>query len=519
MPETNKNIFSLKRETENILAEVAGAPYTYDSVEQGASKLIGLGEDALPFVARYLEKTRDISATEKLLHIIELMNDHSCTDVLRSFLYRRPVSQDIKVECLATLKSYENLNDSDLQHFFENTEATFFAWVEKVLENYHDREFRAISLLEEFLTGGLEKAGQLKNVAAKLGVKALPLLSDLAYSDNKEIAGLAIMELGRMEDPQAARELKEICEYSWHSVSADMARKALRRRSFAGIDDSSVAVGPLYEFSKEKCTAFISPVDSQGDATLCLVAEGKDERSEALCVVCNDEAGIIDVYGSRRIKKNEISQMIDDIQAEEAIFVEVELEHFIKFLNNALYLNESYSFPLPIEFVYRKDMLKGHLTPRPLIHEFSLSELRRIRKDTSLSLRGAELLEKDAFIQWPLSSTSSFDYAEQWLYTKKDRPASIRDRAFVDQFSFEVLLHNKKLTSKRLIWMAQFLKNAGDTDGAELCLASALELSSRSGRQFVEIPFIKALAKKSIEYCATQISEGMDPREYYEDID
>ncbi|MBE9536432.1 MAG: hypothetical protein IMF07_04565 [Proteobacteria bacterium] len=131
MPEIRKNIFSLKRETENILAEVAGAPYTYDSVEQGASKLIGLGEGALPFVVKYLEGTGDSSTTEKLLHLIELLNDHSYTDILRRFLYRRPASQDIKLEYLATLKSYETLHNSDLQHFFENTETTFFAWVER----------------------------------------------------------------------------------------------------------------------------------------------------------------------------------------------------------------------------------------------------------------------------------------------------------------------------------------------------------------------------------------------------
>ena len=215
----------------------------------------------------------------------------------------------------------------------------------------------------------------------------------------------------------------------------------------------------------------------------------------------------------------EILQMIDEIKTEEAAFVQVGLDHFLQVLNNALYLNEKHDFPLPLEFCYRKDMLKGHLAPRPFIPVFSLSLLRRIRKDPSLLDKGADMLEKDAFAQWPLSSYSSFDYAEQWLYTKTGRPLSLTDKACMKQFSFEVLLPNKKLISKRLISVAHFLKKTGDADGSEASLASALELHSKTGRQFIEIPFIKALAKKSIEYCATQISEGADPREYYEDVD
>jgi len=164
-------------------------------------------------------------------------------------------------------------------------------------------------------------------------------------------------------------------------------------------------------------------------------------------------------------------------------------------------------------------MLKGHLAPRPFIPVFSLSLLRRIRKNPSLLDRGGDMLEKDAFAQWPLSSYSSFDYAEEWIYAKKRRHLSLTDKSCMNRFSFEVLLPNKELISKRLISVAHFLEKTGDIDGAELSLASALELHSRSGRQFIEIPFIKALARKSIEYCATQIHEGLDPREYYEDID
>ncbi|MBE9536433.1 MAG: hypothetical protein IMF07_04570 [Proteobacteria bacterium] len=322
-----------------------------------------------------------------------------------------------------------------------------------------------------------------------------------------------------MGAPAAIAELKEICAYSWHGESANQAQRALRRRAFSGIDDSNIAAGPPSDLSPERCEVFISPVDSQGDATLCLIVEGKDERSEALCITYNDEVGIIDAYGSRRIKKKEILQMIDEIKTEEAAFVQVDSDYFLQLLNNALSLNEKYDFPLPLELCYRKDMLKGHLAPSPFTPGFRLSLLRRIRKDSSLLKRGAEILEKDAFAEWPLSSYSSFDYAEQWIYTKVGRPLSLMDNACIKQFSLEVLLPNKGLISKRLTFAAYFLEKMGDIDGVELSLASALELHSKRGRQFIEIPFIKELAKKSIEYCATQISEGSDPREYYEDID
>ena len=63
-------------------------------------------------------------------------------------------SETVKIELLATLKSYDShCLANPFNQLFSNPHSALQLWIERSLEDFDTREYRVISLLEEFLTG------------------------------------------------------------------------------------------------------------------------------------------------------------------------------------------------------------------------------------------------------------------------------------------------------------------------------------------------------------------------------
>lgn len=523
--ETEMNIFSLKRETDEILSSVGKGPFSLDIIEKGAKRLADLGDGAVPFVLRYLEKERDPAAVKKVAYLIELLNDHAYAAMLHTLLVNnkyQSISKKVNVELLATLKSYDEFSFQEyFSHLFGGSEKTYLLWIKRVLEDFDSREYRTISLLEEFLNGGSKKTGLIKRVRVLFKEEALPFLAILADSDHQEVSSIALRELGTIRHEKSIGALKNIVSTSWQKEVILGAEKALRRLSFSGMDINNVSppLTPLPDLSQSK--TFISPIDGMGNINICIGVKSKGKRMETLCLVINDEVGILDVYGSKKMKENDFQTMAEEI-SEETVFVEGKVDYAIALLNHALYQNSTKEIYFPPEFHYRKALLKGRLNPEVYLPQFQFSQLKKIKKNKTLLNRSAELLDSEDFSQWIISIPGTFDYAEKIkaLQQGSDKLFEMKEKRLIDDFCQEILSPMKAVLRRRLFLMADFLIRTNRCEELTLLtLATALNMGERSKINVTTIPFIRKLAKESIYHCVEAIEEGFDLRDYSEELD
>lgn len=520
----SQNIFSLKREVELILSGVIADSYSSEEMEESAKRLSEMGERVQPFVVRRLKNLTEWGSVERILHFIELLNDCSYAEVLKELLQNktfRNASMRTRVEIMATLKSYE------AAHFHESTgfhskdkDMAYLLWVKRVLEDFHDREYRAISLIEDFYISHTKGANLLDIIRSMTGEKGVPLLTILADCERTETALAAVRCLSKIKDDSAVRALKEIYHHSWRSEIINEAEKGLRRLMFSGYDIDKVSFSPQSP-SIDIHKVFVSPVDSMGNINLCLSINKGEEKVEAIFLTLNDELGIIDVFGSKSMSGKDLSTMIDDVK-NDAMLVEGNMDYFIRLLNNSLYQSEQHRLLLSPEFHYRKQPLKGYLKPESFKPFFSLSLLKGYRKDKKLLERSGELLDLDEFAGWIISLPSVFHYAEKisLLGNSGKTVKSFKERAIIKEFCKEVLAPMASRLRPRLFAMAHFLLNYSKRpDMAAVAIATAFNIERKGCMPFTDLPFIKAMAEKSILNCREALEDGFDLRDYEEELD
>lgn len=520
----DKDIFSIKKESAEILSEISSASFSLEKIEASANKLGEFGEKALPFVARHLNKEKSDEALSRLLYLIELLNDSSYTAILKDALSSgqfRESSLKTRVEIIATLKSYEITPFHNSACFpNEDSEDAFITWAKRVLEDFHSREYRAISLLEEILLRETENKRLIKNIAEALAETAVPLLSILAGSDNKEASLAAIKCLGRMKTDKSVLALKELITISWDKEIVTEASKAIRRLSFSGYDTGRVNFSPkstLPEGSK----LYASPIDGLGNVNLCLALNKGSGRFETTFLLLNDETGIIDAFGSSNMKDKELFDMLAETSKETSI-KEVKPGYFFSLLNNALYLNERYDISLSPEFHYRKQSFNQYLRSKIFTPDFTDLPLAKIKADKTLINLGGQLFKKKEFEGWIISTPISFDFAEKLslLEAGGQQLQAIKKNKLIMDFCVEVITPIKKQLSARLFMMADFLvRDQTDKEMTNIILATALNLEECDSYSVEDLPFFKVMAEKSMRNCIEALEDGFDLREFEHDLD
>ena len=520
----SENIFNLKREVDCILSGVLADSYSSEEMEEGAKRLSEMGERAQPFVARRLKSLTEWGSMEKILHFIELLNDCSYADILKELLQHKTfknASLKTRVEIMATLKSYE------AAHFHESTgfhnkdkDMAYLLWIKRVLEDFHDREYRAISLIEDFFMGHAKGANILDMIGSMAGEKGVPLLTILADCERTEIALAAIRCLSRIKDDSSVSALKGIYHHSWRSEVIAEAEKGLRRLMFCGYDVNSVR-SSLKSSSLDIHKVYVSPIDAMGNINLCLSINKENDKVETLFLTLNDEVGIIDVFGAKSMSGKDLSDMIEDIK-NDAMLVEGNMDYFMKLLNNSLFQSEEHRLLLSPEFHYRKQPIKEFLKPEHFKPELKLSFLKRSKRDKSLVEKGKELLELDEFSGWIISTPSTFHYAEKasTLIDGAKGLNSYKERLIIKEYCKDVLAPMADRLRPRLFAMAHFLLNFSNRqDLAAIAIATAFNIGRKGEIPFIELPFIKAMAEKSILNCREALEDGFDLREYEDEID
>lgn len=520
----NKDIFSIKKEASEILTEITSASFSLEKIEASANRLGEFGERALPFVARHLNKEKNDEAISRLLYLIELLNDSSYTAILKDALSSgqfRDSSLKTRVELIATLKSYEITPfHSSVCFTSEDRENAFITWAQRVLEDFQSREYRAISLLEEILLRENENKILIKNIAEALPETAIPLISILAGSDNKEASFAAIKCLGRIKTDESVLALKELIATSWDKGIVAEADKAIRRLNFSGYDTEQVNFSPsdnLPEGSK----LYASPIDGLGNINLCLAINKGSGRFETTFLLLNDETGIIDAFGSSNMKDKELFDMLAETSKETSI-KEVKPDYFFSLLNNALYLNERYDIPLSPEFHYRKQSFKQNLRSKTFTPDFTSLPTAEIKANKSLIDMGGQLFKKKEFEGWIISTPISFDFAEKLslLESGGHQLQSIKKNKLIKDFCVEIITPIKMQLTARLFMMVDFyVKNESDSETTNIILATALNLEQCDSYALEELPFLKVMAEKSMRNCIEALEEGFDLREFEYDLD
>ncbi len=523
---SEKNIFSLKREADLLLSRVEAPSATFEDIEDAATKLAGMGSRAPLFVANRLKNAHSTHAVKNIASLIELLNDFSYAEILKEILLSsdgKKLPDESKLEILAALKSYEpSALNGTLSTFFEDPAGAYLRWAAKVLSDFDQKEYRALSLLEEFLAEYPNKNHLLKQLISTAQDAAVPLLALLAESDNLEISFFALQSLVTIGSERSLSVLKQIKERAWQKETADEAARLLRKMQFAGRNLGSAT--PLPENRKtdlKRLTGYCSPVDAMGNLNLCIVSKKEDGRHDTFFLVLNDEVGIVDACGAKGVDSTEMTEIISEA-GEEMVFQKMDVALCLALVGHGLYRNKTEKIPLPSEFHYRKEMLAGHFSPELFVPFFRCSLLKEILRDNALIPTSGSLLEREEFKAWAISTPLVFDYAERLGRLTEKGETFVRpdERNLIKNFCRKVIYPMREQIRRRLFILAAFMERSNaPEETVKTALSVALHLGRKPPCPLEEIPFFAGLAKQSMRNCLAALENGFDMRDFDGEMD
>jgi hypothetical protein len=351
--------------------------------------------------------------------------------------------------------------------------------------------------------------------------RVIGLLAILAGVDDAEIAGAAVMGLGRVREPAAAAALAALRAGHGDEQLQQLIATSLRRLAFLGItapqEIPPVAAPQFHE-------VYAGTFDGNGNLTLCLSITEDAGLLTTFFLHLHEVKGLCTAIGYRGVTTDFFLQQLESLRQEEGLLA-IPVPLALVLLRDAIQRSREQELFLPPEYYVYRSMLAG-LDQPAAYHEpvFPGADLQKLAIASRHRAVSAALLDDEFFVDWLLTERRVYGYADQWrlLEEQGDRPGLGR---LVDEFCTELLLPRRERLVRRLFLSAELLQGAGrESKLTEVVLATAAALQL-PGPMVIRHPFLKRLAVESIASAREVLDEGYDPRlqpeidDYWEDED
>lgn len=358
---------------------------------------------------------------------------------------------------------------------------------------------------------------------------AAPPEADLLAQFTEQAASLGsslalIDALGGSRDQAAGRVLTVVATAAPEKALRKAARGALHKLRSAGLDVTLPVADhePLTALVREPLEvvqALVSPGDGVGSRLLWLVMERPNSHG-ALTIfnlAINDIVGLKDMFVddmSRRRFQVRLEQWQENADLDA---VEVPVEYGLSLLSEALALNAESGFPIPREFVVRRQLL-GELPPPPtdaLIHQY-ISRGQTLLMPTLLEESVTLFTDGREARGWFFGYSETRPFVEEFQRAErsplilsadpdKDRQESVVDKA-IDALYTPAL---RRGVRRRLEELAYVYWKTDREREARQAVAAAFAITDTGSLR--EHPLLRAIVVASIQMVLFTEESGLGP--------
>lgn len=508
-----------------------------DSILLAMSRRSDVDPDTLSHYLDRLDEEWTSGAREKVLHLLrtsdmqaysaaslilsELATDFDLEE-LEDFVANPAVGDLAKLSLAPVLKELDSeLADDGMIDYLNDPEAAMLQMQLRLLELVGASELSVESILEDVLSMPVERRmGFIAWLGGSQDPRAAKLLIPLLENQSTKVV-LATMDaleqLGASVAKESLPALNYLLATSSNRQIKQQARVVLGRltmQSQPGLSLETAQELPLYE-------ARTSFIDGSGAQMVMMAWRKPDGLLKGVNLLCQDEWGIKDCYGTDEMPVERWHELIENMQKEGFISFNVPLEYCRALIVEARQQNKRARHKMPVAYaVWRRLIETGCSTPQDAPAMLTMVEP-QVYDETlgQLAERGSELYELPEFEPWLFQPFAQLHpYVNEYLgpnalptseqtpgrkrkSSSKQLEAQKREReALVDAILEKIIdMRWRLLYDTRLRRQAALFQLLGRTEEADLISAVAATLHPDSDVPPQHQPFLRALVHRSLE--------------------
>jgi len=491
--------------------------------------------DTLSHFLDRLDEEWTSGAREKVLHLLrtsdskahsaaalilsELATDFDLEE-LEDFIADPTVGDLAKLTLAPVLKELDSeLADDGIIDYLNDPEAAMLQMQIRLLELVGQSELGVESILEDVLSMPVERRmGFIGWLGGSQDPRAVKLLLPLLENQSTKIVAAAmeaLEQLGAAAAEESIPALTYLLNSSTNRQVKQQARAVLGRLTMQappGVVQEAQQELPLYE-------ARVSFVDGSGAQMVMLAWRKPDGLLKGVNLLCQDEWGIKDCYGTDEMPMERWQELISNMDEQGFISFKVPLDYCRALIVEARQQNKRGRHKLPVAYaVWRPLIEAGAPASKEAAHALTMLEPLHFDTQTAgLAARGDELYKLPEFEPWLFEPFASLHpYVHNYLNLSgqhnltpgrkrktPSRPTETQRRqqeVLVDTVLEKVIdTRWRLLYDTRLRRQAALFQLVKRQEEADLISAVAATLHPESGVEPKQQSFLRALIHRSLE--------------------
>src|SRR5579883_711798 len=504
-----------------------------DSILLAMSRRTDVDPDTLSHYLDRLDEEWTSGAREKVLHLLrttdarahsaaalilsELATDFDLEE-LEDFVADPTVGDLAKLSLAPVLKELDSeLADDGIIDYLNDPESAMLQMQVRLLELVGQSELGVESILEDVLSMPVERRlGFIGWLGGSQDPRAAKLLVPLLENQSAKVAMAALdalEQLGAAAAEESIPALNYLLANSSNRQVKQQARVVLGRLTMQvppHITHDGPQALPLHE-------ARVSFVDGSGAQMVMLAWEKPDGLLKGVNLLCQDEWGIKDCYGTDEMARERWRELIGNMDEQGFISFQVPLDYCRALIAEARQQNRRARHKLPVAYSVWRPLIEAGAAEETSAGALTMLEPQPFDETMAgLAARGDELYKLPEFDPWLFEPfTSLHPYIHSYLDLDalggrgahkrkgvgKQTEAQKREREAVVDAALEKIVDVRwrLLYDTRLRRQAALFQLVGRTEEAELISAVASMLHPDSGVLPQQQPFLRALIHRSLE--------------------
>ncbi len=511
-----------------------GAPQdSIDSILLAMSRRTDVDPDTLSHYLDRLDEEWTSGAREKVLHLLrttdarahsaaalilsELATDFDLEE-LEDFVADPTVGDLAKLSLAPVLKELDSeLADDGIIDYLNDPESAMLQMQVRLLELVGQSELGVESILEDVLSMPVDRRlGFIGWLGGSQDPRAAKLLIPLLENQSSKVAQAALEaleQLGAAAAEESIPALNYLLANSSNRQIKQQARVVLGRLTMQlppHLTQEAQQNLPLHE-------ARVSFVDGSGAQMVMLAWEKPDGLLKGVNLLCQDEWGIKDCYGTDEMARERWQELIGNMDEQGFISFEVPLDYCRALIAEARQQNRRARHKMPVAYAVWRPLIEAGAATDASATAVTMLEPQPFDETAArLAARGDELYKLPEFDPWLFEPfTSLHPYIHSYLNlnalagrgnhkrkgASRQTEAQKREReAVVDEALEKIIdMRWRLLYDTRLRRQAALFQLVDRGQEAELINAVAAMLHPDSGVPPREQPFLRALIHRSLE--------------------
>jgi hypothetical protein len=497
------------------------------------SRRTDVDPDTLSHYLDRLDEEWTSGAREKVLHLLrttdarahsaaalilsELATDFDLEE-LEDFVADPTVGDLAKLSLAPVLKELDSeLADDGIIDYLNDPESAMLQMQVRLLELVGQSELGVESILEDVLSMPVDRRlGFIGWLGGSQDPRAAKLLIPLLENQSAKVAMAALdalEQLGAAAAEESIPALNYLLANSSNRQVKQQARVVLGRLTMQvppHVTHEGQQALPLHE-------ARVSFVDGSGAQMVMLAWEKPDGLLKGVNLLCQDEWGIKDCYGTDEMARERWQELIGNMDEQGFISFQVPLDYCRALIAEARQQNRRARHKLPVAYSVWRPLIEAGVPEDSSASALTMLEPQPFDETVARqAARGDELYKLPEFEPWLFEPfTSLHPYIHSYLNLNalsgrgahkrkgvgRQTEAQKREREAVVDSALEKIVDMRwrLLYDTRLRRQAALFQLVGRTEEAELISAVASMLHPDSGVLPQQQPFLRALIHRSLE--------------------